>query len=127
MRTTKEELLKHFDASVAWMRGKMQDKNADYADEAVDDAFANFTHVEHFRVASAYQGFFTRMIDKFSRIATFINRGVLQVKDESVEDTLLDLANYCILLAGLIKRRKAEAAAAAPKAVPAAPAPAPKV
>ena len=122
----KEELLKHFDDCVAKMRGTLQDKNADYADQAAVDSFSNFTHVEHFRVASAYQGFFTRMTDKFSRLATFINRGVLQVKDESVEDTLLDLANYCILMAGLIKKRKAAGASEASVVVKAAPAPAAK-
>jgi hypothetical protein len=46
------------------------------------------------------------MLDKVARVVTFVKKGVLQVKDESVEDTLLDLANYCILFAGYIKAKK---------------------
>jgi hypothetical protein len=49
------------------------------------------------------------MSDKFARITTFVNKGVLKVKDESVEDTLLDLANYCILMAGYIKSKRESA------------------
>jgi anti-sigma28 factor (negative regulator of flagellin synthesis) len=76
-------------------------KNADYATSG--DAFSNFKLVQQFGVASAEQGFFTRMTDKMSRIASFIEKGELQVKDESVEDTLLDLANYSLLLIGYLR------------------------
>jgi hypothetical protein len=46
------------------------------------------------------------MVDKLARINSFSQKGELQVKDESVEDTLLDLANYAILLAGYIRSKK---------------------
>jgi hypothetical protein len=79
-------------------------KNADYSGSGVDP-FANFR-----QVGSLVQkpdvieiGFITRMSDKMSRIGSFISNGTLQVKDESVEDTLLDLANYCLLFAGYLK------------------------
>lgn len=82
-------------------------KNADYTG-GPEDAFANFTRVEAMGIATTEQGFLTRMNDKMSRIASFCKNGELQVKDESVADTLRDLANYSILLLGFIedKRRK---------------------
>lgn len=76
-------------------------KNEDYSTS--EDPFANFRSCELMNVASTMQGFLTRMLDKISRINSFAQRGQLSVKDESVQDTLLDLANYSILMAGFIK------------------------
>lgn len=81
-------------------------KNADYTGGS-DDPFSNFKAVEALGI-SAEQGFLTRMMDKMKRIASFVEKGELQVKDESVKDTLRDLANYAALLAGLIESRKGE-------------------
>jgi hypothetical protein len=39
-----------------------------------------------------------RMTDKMSRLAQFTKNGELKVKDESLEDTLVDLINYAVLL-----------------------------
>lgn len=81
-------------------------KNADYTGGAgVDDAFANFNGVSAIGI-DPLQGFLTRMWDKFARISAFVKKGVLQVENETVEDTLLDLANYCILMAGWIRDHK---------------------
>lgn len=38
-----------------------------------------------------------RIYDKYSRLKTLIQGGEQKVKDESIEDTLMDLANYCLL------------------------------
>ncbi len=83
-------------------------KNADYAG-ASSAPFANFSHVEGLGIATTEQGFLTRMTDKLCRVATFAKKGVLQVSDESVEDTLLDLANYSLLMAAYVKAKKAGA------------------
>lgn len=80
-------------------------KNADYTGTG-DDPFANFDRVSILGISSTEQGFLTRMLDKFCRLVSFVQRGVLLVKDESLEDTCLDLANYCILFAGYIRSRK---------------------
>lgn len=80
-------------------------KNADYTSGS-DDPFFNFTRVEALGICETEQGFLTRMTDKVARIITFAKKGVLQVKDETVEDTLLDLANYCVLMAGYIRAKK---------------------
>ena len=78
-------------------------KNADYTGKN-PDPFGNFKSVEVLGI-SAEQGFLTRMMDKMKRIASFVENGELQVKDESVTDTLKDLANYSCLLAGYIKSK----------------------
>ncbi len=80
-------------------------KNADYCGLA-KSPFANFEKVEDLGICSTEQGFLTRMMDKFMRINSFVQKGVLEVKDESIEDTLLDLANYSILFAGYIRSKK---------------------
>lgn len=107
----KTEYLKFHRECCERMMRITQAKNADYTGEG-DDPFANFSRVEAMGVTDTCRGFLVRMLDKVSRITSFVQKGILEVKDESVEDTLLDLANYCILLAGYIKSRKPPAAPA---------------
>jgi len=80
-------------------------KNADYTGEG-DDPFANFKIVEKIGICRAEVGFLTRMTDKLSRINSFVQKGELKVEDESIKDTLHDLANYCALFAGYIESQK---------------------
>lgn len=79
-------------------------KNADYTGKA-DDPFSNFQSVNVLGISTEH-GFLTRMMDKMKRIASFVENGSLQVTDESVTDTLKDLANYSSLLAGYIKSKQ---------------------
>lgn len=79
-------------------------KNADYTGKDANP-FGNFQSVETLGI-STEQGFLTRMMDKMKRIASFVEQGTLQVKDESITDTLRDLANYSSLLAGYIKSKR---------------------
>lgn len=102
---TKEEYMKFHSDCCQKMIEVTKAKNADYTGTS-DDPFFNFTRVEAVGIANTETGFLTRMFDKFARITTFVNKGVLLVKDESVEDTLIDLANYCILFAGYIKSKR---------------------
>lgn len=80
-------------------------KNADYTGGGTDP-FANFTRVEVLGICSTEQGFLTRMTDKLCRLSSFVQNGKLEVKDESVQDTLKDLANYCILMSGYLESKK---------------------
>lgn len=73
-------------------------KNADYAPG--DDPLGNFRGVEALGV-SANTGLLCRMSDKWARICTWSNRGDLKV-DESIEDALMDLGNYCFLMIALL-------------------------
>lgn len=45
----------------------------------------------------------TRLSDKFNRIETLILSGDVGTDDESVADTLIDLANYCVMTAVYMK------------------------
>ena len=60
-------------------------KNADYG-----DSFA--------QVREKYpNAILIRLNDKLNRLETLMNGAEQHVNDESIEDTLLDLANYCIM------------------------------
>lgn len=60
-------------------------KNADYG-----DSFA--------QLRKRYPSFICmRVFDKLNRLETCIAKGTIEVKDETIEDTLLDIANYCIM------------------------------
>lgn len=78
-------------------------KASDYGQE--EDVFSNFNSVGVYNVLPEH-GFLTRMSDKLSRIANYINKGYLKVNDESVADTLLDLANYCCLLTAYLDNER---------------------
>ena len=49
-----------------------------------------------------------RLGDKFNRISSLIKKGELKENDESLEDTLLDLAGYSILGLKYLKEHKNE-------------------
>ena len=77
--------------------GILSAKNADYNGKG-QDALSNFRAVEQYGI-STEAGFITRMSDKMKRIASLVEKGKQEVKDESIIDTLQDLANYSLLLA----------------------------
>lgn len=79
-------------------------KNADYTHDQ-QDTFGNFKAVETLGIPTEI-GFLTRMMDKMKRIASFAHNGQLQVKEESVQDTLMDLANYACLLSAYLESQK---------------------
>lgn len=83
-----------------------QKKNADYTGKD-NDPFGNFKSVNILGISTEV-GFLTRMMDKMKRISSFVENGQLQVMDESVTDTLQDLANYSCLFAGYIKSQQPE-------------------
>ena len=68
------------------MRQTYVAKNKDYG-----DSFG--ISIEKYGLISAL----TRISDKFNRIESLILKDDRQVLDEKLEDTLLDLANYCIM------------------------------
>lgn len=81
-------------------------KNQDYTGDS-EDPFSNFRSVEVLGIKTE-EGFLTRMMDKMKRISSYIQKGELSVKDESIMDTLRDLINYSSLLAGYIKSNHIE-------------------
>ena len=69
-------------------------KRHDYA--STEDVFANFRHCEIAGIP-AWKGVAVRISDKFSRIMGFARKERLEVKDESIKDTLVDMANYALI------------------------------
>ncbi len=69
-------------------------KRHDYA--STEDVFANFRHCEIAGIP-AWKGVCVRISDKFSRIMGFARKERLEVKDESIKDTLVDMANYALI------------------------------
>lgn len=54
-------------------------------------------------------GFLTallRLTDKMERLENIYEKGEIQVKDESVEDTLIDLANYAVMTVVELRNEK---------------------
>jgi len=84
----------------------MQRKNNDYAGKGGDEPFANFTRCEAMGICKTETGMLVRMTDKMSRLSSFVESGTLEVKDESVEDTCLDLINYSVLFYSYLQSKK---------------------
>jgi hypothetical protein len=78
-------------------------KSHDYADE---DAYSNFRRAERFGV-SPFVGCLIRMSDKFERITQLSNHPPA-VKDESIIDTLRDLAVYAVIASILREEESAK-------------------
>lgn len=77
-------------------------KTMDYA--TIDDPYRNFRMCESVGV-SIEKGILVRMCDKLSRIGNLIDNGTARVKDESVEDTLIDVMNYANILLCYMKSK----------------------
>ena len=102
-KMNREELLKHHDSICSEAKELMKKKNHDYAGSGGDSPFANFERTEAMGVCSTEQGFLVRVVDKVSRLSTFVEAGELKVDNESYEDAILDIINYMILLSGFLK------------------------
>jgi hypothetical protein len=75
----------------------MEKKNSDYASE--EDPFRNF------RMFGPL-GILVRQSDKLSRQRTWVEDGVFQVEDESLEDTVLDQINYAVLFLAMVRSQR---------------------
>lgn len=81
-------------------RTLMVRKNADYK-AGSGDVFANFRMAKLAHVEEV-QGVIVRMMDKLARWLAFLEKGELEVKEESVFDVSLDLINYTVIATGLL-------------------------
>jgi hypothetical protein len=79
----------------------MMIKNHDYTSGS-GDPYANFRGSTQLGISNI-RGILLRVQDKMMRIRTFDEKGELKVKDEGVEDAVMDVINYMVLISGLIK------------------------
>lgn len=101
--TTAEWLAFHA-SKLEQMKAITKAKSNDYSGQ--ESPFNNFQNVERLGITTTEHGFLVRMTDKLARLAQYVNSGTLLVKDESAEDTLLDLANYALLMLGYLHSKK---------------------
>jgi hypothetical protein len=98
METTQSQNdLELFDSIVGEMRRTYVAKNADYG-SSFDKSMSKYGLVS----------LAVRLFDKLNRLESLASGQAPQVKDEKIEDTLLDIANYAVL--GLMYITKAHAA-----------------
>lgn len=87
MNTSKLDKKDLYNSIIENMSKTYEAKNADYGD-SVGDTYNKFGDVS----------FLTRITDKYNRILSLSDKGEWgEVKDEKLDDTILDLANYCVL------------------------------
>lgn len=84
------------------MKEMHSNKNHDYAGE--DDPFRNFKMSEAMGI-EPWKGCLIRMGDKYSRLCSFAKKEEYKVKDENIENTLLDLSIYALICIILYRER----------------------
>lgn len=102
---TKKQFLAYHKTQCKRMNDILVKKNSDYTGGSMDPFF-NFKQVEMIGLTTAEIGIMTRVMDKISRVSALLKGNKRKVKDEGLEDTLLDCANYLIILAGMINENK---------------------
>ena len=89
-----KEFVKAIEATFGEAVSILRKKNTDYAVES--DPWKNFRFAELVEVG-VERAILVRMADKMARISNILGKEA-QVKDESIMDTLVDLANYSAIL-----------------------------
>lgn len=82
-------------------RDLMRSKNHDYRGGADSDPYANFRGSDQLGIHPVV-GILLRMQDKIMRVKTFAEKGQLMVKGEGIDDALIDIINYAVLIKGMI-------------------------
>lgn len=83
----------------------MERKNHDYAGKSGVEPFANFTRAEAMGITTTERGMMVRMLDKMSRLSSFMDSKEFKVEDEKLRDTILDLINYSVLLYSYLEEK----------------------
>lgn len=73
----------------------VQRKNQDYATEA--SPFKNFEFSKLVGI-SVPRAILLRVVDKIARLENLIDKDSMSVKDESLQDTLIDIVNYMAIM-----------------------------
>lgn len=94
----KQEQLKHFEAIIAKMREVLISKGDDYAN---DDRLSNFKTVAQITGTTPARSCLNLIATKVARLGNLLNSKE-PPRNESIRDSVLDLANYAILLDALL-------------------------
>jgi len=104
----RNELLQHHETLCGDALELMTRKNHDYAGSEGDTPWMNFQRSEIMGICKTQQAFMVRIMDKISRLITFTNAGELLVKEEGVEDSIIDIINYMVLFSAFLKDKREE-------------------
>ena len=94
-KTTNNQNVKRFNELAQRMCKLYENKNADYGN-SFDIS------LDKYGLIAAL----TRMSDKFNRMESLILKNDRKVKDEKLEDTMIDLANYAMMTVLWMKNNK---------------------
>lgn len=92
-----EERVKRHKEIVEELNRVYEQKNTDYGDSFAES-------VREFGIVAAL----TRISDKYNRFKRLALGNRNLVGDESIRDTLLDMANYCIMLSMILEQEQEE-------------------
>ena len=92
-----EERVKRHKEIVEELNRVYEQKNTDYGDSFAES-------VREFGIVAAL----TRISDKYNRFKRLALGNRNLVGDESIRDTLLDMANYCIMLSMILEEEQEE-------------------
>lgn len=105
---TREEHLKLMEDKMKKNLEVAKAKNRDYCGKKEgSDPFSNFKASPIVGV-SVERGILVRMMDKMARISSLLDQEA-QVKDESIQDSLMDLSNYSLILSNYLDSKKQKA------------------
>jgi len=104
----RDELIEYHDRICLEARDLMRAKNHDYAGENSSSPWMNFERSELMGLCKTEQAFMVRILDKVSRLITFIDAGHLKVKGEGVHDSIVDIINYMVLFSAFCKEKEAK-------------------
>ena len=96
---TQEEQIKHFEVITTQMKETLFKKGNDYSNE---DRLSNFKLAGAICGLKAEQNCLSLIATKVARLGVLLNSDK-EPNNESVQDSVLDLANYSILLSMILK------------------------
>jgi len=99
---TKEQQQKHFDKVTEKMRNILLSKGNDYANS---DRLSNFKLAGNITGLNAELNCLSLIATKVARLGVLLNSED-KPNNESIEDSILDLANYSLLLSMLLAEKK---------------------
>lgn len=102
----RDELIEYHERVCEEARELMRVKNHDYAGKNTSSPWMNFERSEIMGLCKTEQAFMVRILDKVSRLITFIDAGELAVKGEGVHDSIVDIINYMVLFSAFCKEKE---------------------
>lgn len=97
MEKTEKKTITTFHDTIKSMEELYEKKNDDYGDSITKN-------LKEYK--QAFPSYLFRLKEKVERCLSIHDKGNAEVKDEKLEDTLLDIANYSVILVTYMKNKK---------------------